>query len=67
MALPAHLEKYDGLLDLLVDALVCEIEREAETATPATSAKGTAGVNPATRSRARTHDKTTRPHSITAS
>jgi hypothetical protein len=43
------------------------LEQDAETATPATSCEGTAGVIPATRSRARTHDKPTRPHPITAS
>jgi hypothetical protein len=34
MALPAHLQRYDGLIDLLVERLLCEIEQEAETKTP---------------------------------
>lgn len=31
MALPASLERYDGLIDLLVEALVREIEQEAQS------------------------------------
>ena len=31
MALPAHLQRYDGLIDLIVEQLVREIEQGAET------------------------------------
>ena len=31
MALPAHLQRYDGLIDLLVEQLVREIEQGTET------------------------------------
>lgn len=46
MALPAHLAKYDGLLDLLVETLVREVSSELshdpQTATPI----GTASLSP---------------------
>lgn len=31
MTLPAHLAKYDGLIDLLVEAIVREIEADSQT------------------------------------
>jgi hypothetical protein len=31
MALPAHLAHYDGLVDLVVDALLRELDAEAES------------------------------------
>lgn len=37
MALPAHLAKYDALVDLIVDVLVREIEQKATAAVPAIS------------------------------
>lgn len=43
MALPAHLEKYDALVDLIVDALVSEIDQKGEVRPPATSAKRAGG------------------------
>ncbi len=43
MALPAHLEHYDELIDLLVDALVQSLDPAAQTSdAPA----GTAGLPP---------------------
>jgi hypothetical protein len=34
MTLPAHLVKYDGLIDLMVEALVREIEEGARAVNP---------------------------------
>jgi hypothetical protein len=34
MALPAHFSQYDGLVDLVVERIVREIEQDAETKTP---------------------------------
>jgi hypothetical protein len=34
MALPAHLAKYSGVLDIFVEALVAELLRDAEIKTP---------------------------------
>jgi hypothetical protein len=38
--LPPHLQRYDGLLDLLVEAIVREMEQEAESAIPEPEAVG---------------------------
>jgi len=43
MALPAHLQRYDGLIDMIAQAIVRELERGTETKTPA-AAHDRAGV-----------------------
>lgn len=50
MALSPHLQKYDALIDLLVEELVREVESRFQTITPEVTASGVIG----SRRRART-------------
>jgi hypothetical protein len=46
MALPAHLAKYDRLLDYLVEELVRELEEQGtETETPASAANAAGAIS----------------------
>ena len=58
MPLPAHLAKYGGLLDFLVEQFVREVEQGDEMKTPATMASG-AGVRTSTAQERQQRENTT--------